>query len=104
CLLRNTPAVIICTKPADATILRLGWPITDDFRDVRKKRQVIFWPRTKKLGIERRVYHRDKIQELLERLWVPGSNTIVAFDEIAYAESLSPDLRDMIEMYWREGR
>lgn len=104
CLLRNTPAVIICTKPADETILKLGWHISDDYRDVRKKRQLIFWPRTKKLGAERRAYHRDKIQELLERLWVPGSNTIIAFDEIAYAESLHPEIRDIIEMYWREGR
>lgn len=104
CVLRNTPAVIICTKPADETILKLGWSISDDFRDVRRKRQLIYWPRTKKLGPERRAYHGDKIEELLERLWVPGSNTIIAFDEIAYAESLSPNIRDMIEMYWREGR
>lgn len=101
---RNTPAVIICTKPADGTILKMGWPVTDDPKVVRRKRQAIFWPRTKKLGRERREYHRERIQDLLERFWVPGSNTIVAFDEIAYAESLSPDMRDIIEMYWREGR
>lgn len=104
CKLRNTPAVIICTKPADDTIMKMGWPVVDNLRDVRRKRQSIFWPRTKKLGAERKAYHREKIQELLEGLWTPDSNTIVAFDEIAYAESLSPDLRDIIEMYWREGR
>jgi hypothetical protein len=102
--LRDTPAVIICTKPADSTILKLGWPITDDFRKVRRARQAIFWPRTKKIGAERRAFHHEKIQNLLENMWHPESNTIVAFDEIAYAESLGPDTRDTIEMYWREGR
>jgi len=102
--IRDTPAVIICTKPADATIMKLGWDITDDFRKVRRARQAVFWPRTKKLGRERRAFQRDKIQDLLDNLWHAESNTIVAFDEIAYAESLSPDMRDTIEMYWREGR
>lgn len=101
---RNTPAVIICTKPADSTILKLGWEITDDFRKVRKARQAVFWPRTKKIGRERRAFQREKIEDLLDNLWTPESNTVVAFDEIAYAESLSPDLRDTIEMYWREAR
>lgn len=103
-LLRDTPAVIICTKPADSTILKLGWPIIDDPRKLRRERQAIYWPRTKEVGAKRRAYHHDKIQELLEFLWHPGSNTIVTFDEIAYAESLGPDTRDTIEMYWREGR
>lgn len=104
CMLRNTPAVIICTKPADATVLKMGWPITDDVRQVRKKRQAIFWPKTRRIGPERRAYHHAKIQDLLERFWTPDSNTIVAFDEIAYVESLGADTRDTIEMYWREGR
>lgn len=103
-IVRDTPEIIICTKPADNTILRLGWPIVDDYQGVRKNRQCIFWPRTKKLGRERRAYHEAKIYDLLDRIWVPNSNRIVAFDEIAYAESLSPDMRDIIEMYWREAR
>jgi hypothetical protein len=40
----------------------------------------------------------------MEKLWVPESNTRLLFDEIAYVERLSPDLREMVEMYWREGR
>lgn len=106
CALRNTPAVIVCTKPADATILKLGWPIIDDAREIRKERnrQCIFWPKTRRIGPERRAYHHARIQDLLERLWVPDSNTIVSFDEIAYAESLGSDTRDTIEMYWREAR
>lgn len=103
-IVRNTPMVIVCTKPADSTILKLGWPVTDRWEDVRQNRQVIFWPRTKRMGRDRRVYQERKIEDLLDRLWTPGSNTLLAFDEIAYAESLSPNMRDIIEMYWREGR
>lgn len=103
-IVRNTPMVIVCTKPADSTILKLGWPVTDQWEEVRQHRQVIFWPRTKAMGRARRAYHERKIEDLLDRLWVPDSNTLIAFDEIAYAESLSPNLRDIIEMYWREGR
>lgn len=103
-LLRNTPAIIIATKPADSTLRSLGWPIVKTPREARKMRQVIFWPTTDALGRERRAYQNEEIYDLLSRLWQPNANTIVAFDEIAYAESLSPDMRDLVEMYWREGR
>ncbi|HXN73791.1 MAG TPA: hypothetical protein VN861_14695 [Candidatus Acidoferrales bacterium] len=103
-IVRDTPTVIICTKPDDQTLYLLGWPIVDSYEGVRKHRQCIFWPRTQKLGAERKAYHNAKIYELLDRLWVPKSNRLIVFDEIAYIESLSPELRDMIEMYWRESR
>lgn len=101
---RDTPAVLITTKPADATVLKLGWPVTQQWGDVRKYRQCIFWPRTKLLGAARKQYQEKKIRDLLERLWTPDSNTIVAFDDIGYVESLSAELRSIIEMYWREAR
>jgi hypothetical protein len=101
---RDTPSVIIATKPADATLLKLGWPVTDKWADVRKYRQCVFWPRTRLLGSARRLHQEKKVRDLLERLWVPDSNTIVAFDDIGYVETLSAELRAIIEMYWREGR
>lgn len=103
-IVRNTPSVIIVTKPDDSTIFKMGWPIVDDWEGVRKNRQCIFWPRTRARGRARKIYHEQKIYDLLDRLWVPNSNRLITFDEIAYAESLSPELRDMIEMYWRESR
>lgn len=97
---------MIVTKADDATVKLLGWPVVDSWEEVRREenRQCIFWPRTKKLGAERKAYHEAKIHDLLSRLWVPESNNILAFDEIAYAESLSSRLKDMIGMYWREAR
>jgi hypothetical protein len=102
--LRHTGVVCICTKPADKTIMKLGWPIVDDWQGVRTNAQVIYWPRTKKLGRARKAYQAEKISDLLDRLWVPNSNNLIDFDEFAYVEGLSPDLRDVCEMYLREGR
>lgn len=103
-LVRDTPTIIIATKPADKTLRSLGWPIADSPKQLRQARQVIFWPHTNAIGKDRKEYLNDRIYHLLSSLWHPEANTIVAFDEIAYAESLSPDMRDIIEMYWREGR
>ena len=103
-IVRKTPIVIIATKPADGTIMRLGWPITDEPSKVRKMGWCIFWPRTRKTGTARKEYQRDRIQALLDYLWVEGSNVIVVFDDLGYTQSLSPEIRDTLEMYLREGR
>lgn len=103
-IVRNTPEILIVTKQQDEIFSRLGWPVIHDVKQYRKYRQYIFWPYTKKLGSERKAYIEIQVRELLERLWVPNSNTVVAFDEIAFAESLSPEMRDLIGMYWREAR
>lgn len=103
-IMRNTPTIIIATKPADSTLGLLGWPIESNPKKALKKRQVIFWPQTSSIGRQRRQEQNENIYTLLSELWQPNANTVVAFDEIAYAESLSPDMRDTIEMYWREGR
>lgn len=101
---RKTGVVCICTKPADETMMKLGWPIVQDWNGVKTNPQVIFWPRTKALGRARKAYQSEKIEDLLARLWVPNSNNIVDFDEVAYVEKLSPELRDTVEMYLREAR
>jgi hypothetical protein len=101
---RQAHEVFIATKPADATIVKLGWPIVKDWRGVSQNPQVIFWPRTGALGARRKAYQEARIRDLLDRLWEPGSNTVVCFDEIAYVQKLSRELFDIIEMYLREGR
>jgi hypothetical protein len=103
-LTRDTPTVMIATKPADDTILKLGWPVVSDWRGVTENRQVIYWPRTHLIGKARRAHHEVRVRDLLDRLWEPEANTLVAFDEIAYAEGLSDDLKKIIQMYWREAR
>lgn len=96
--------ILVVSKAADNVFSRLGWPVTDRWEDVRAYRQVIFWPQTAEVGRARKAYHDAKIRDLLERLWVPDSNVVVAFDEIGYLERLSAELRDLVDMYWREAR
>lgn len=103
-LVRNTSEIQIVTKGDDDTFFKLGWPIGETWEFVKQNRQCIFWPRTNKLGSARKAYQRDKIQDLLNRLWHGNSNTVVSFDEIAYVETLSAELRETINMYWREAR
>lgn len=107
-VVRNTPEIIVLTKPADRTVLSLiagkTYAIVDDIQGVRRHRQCIYWPRTRKIGRERREYQAQKIEDLLDWMWVPNSNRVIYFDEIAYIESLNPDIRTTMEMYWREAR
>jgi nucleoside-triphosphatase THEP1 len=101
---RESAAIFVATKKVDKEILRLGWPITDDPQVVHNTPQVIFWPRTKLLGQQRDRYMAQKIENLLSYLWGEDAYVILVFDEIATVEGLSPDLRSLIRMYWREAR
>ncbi len=101
---RRTAAVLVCTKADDDIFRKLGWPVVSRVRDVADNPNCIYWPRTKLTGNRKREYHDHKLQELLDGLWTPKSNRIVAFDEIGYIESLSGDMKATVQMYWREGR
>ena len=101
---RGTQAVIVCTKRADKVFLRLGWPVVDSLEEVRREPNCLYWPQTNRVGKARREFHDRKINDLLDYLWKPESNTIVAFDEIGYVESLSGEAKANVQMYWREGR
>lgn len=101
---RGTHVVTIVTKEADKTMSSLGWPVTDTWKGVQKNPQVIFWPRTDKLGEERHIYQETRIKALLQSLWRPNANSIVDFDEWVYIERLSPDLKALLNTYAREGR
>jgi nucleoside-triphosphatase THEP1 len=99
----RTGAVLAVTKADDDIFSKLGWPVVEKSSDIRDT-NVVFWPRTGKTGTERRAYHEVKVRDLLDRLWQPKANTLMAFDEVGYVESLSGELRAVIQQYWREGR
>lgn len=107
--LRGSHVVIVATKPADRTLQSMGWPIvtswppTRKWRDRRPTDQVIFWAKAGGLSKEGRAQQKQKVQGLLSELWVPDSNLIVAFDEIAYIEQ-ELGLRVTVETYYREAR
>ncbi len=107
--IRGSHIVYIATKPADATIKSLNWPIVTSWppsrgwRDRRKTAQVIFWAKADGLSKESRAKQRYAIADLLSQLWKPDANIIVVFDEIAYVQH-ELDLKTTLETYLREGR
>ena len=103
-LARNTRMIIVVTKQDDEIFQKLGWPVEHELKGLKKHLQVIYWPQTKKIGEDRRNFHEQKIYELLSTLWKKDANVVIAFDEIAYIESLSPRVKQLIGMYWRESR
>lgn len=109
-IVRHTPCVLLQSKPADDTIMRLGWPVitNGDVRRVRKERWCIYWPQTNATGRARKAYQADKFRDLLDSLWRPNSNIIVVFDDVGYIQGLvttdNEPLNPIIEMYLREGR
>ena len=99
----RTGAVLIVTKSDDDIFRKLGWPVVHSADEIRDT-NVVFWPRTGKMGSERRAWHEAKVMRLLNRLWRPKANPLVAFDEVGYVESLSGESRAVVQQYWREGR
>jgi len=96
-------AIMVLTKRDDDIFQQMGWPVARNLGEIRDT-NVVFWPQTGKLGTERKQYHDEKIQGLLNQLWQPKANTVLAFDEIGYIESLSGELRALLLQYWRESR
>lgn len=109
-IVRHTPCVIIQTKPADGTVMRLGWPVitNGDVRRVQKERWSIYWPNTNATGRTRKLYQADAIRKLLDSLWHANSNIIVVFDDFGYIQELvtsdGEPLAPIVQMYLREGR
>lgn len=98
-------AVIICTKQADKTILRMkrkGWTMRNSWPPSYGQNQVIFWHGSGKPS-EGVVKQRDAIFRMLDDLWKPEANIILMFDEIAYLEH-ELKLGRLITKYWRESR
>lgn len=109
-IVRKTPTIIMQSKPADDTVMRLGWPVISDGNVKRavRERWSIYWPNTNATGQTRKFYQADKFRILLDSLWHPNSNVVLVWDDVGYIESLYTEdgqsLGDMMEMYLREGR
>jgi hypothetical protein len=107
---RHTPVVMLQSKPDDATVTRLGWPIitNGNVREALKERWSVFWPQTNATGLSRRLYQADAFRNMLDALWHKDANTVVVFDDVGYIQSLTTSDREplnpIIEMYLREGR
>lgn len=113
--LRGSRIIVVGTKGADRTLSEFGWPIIEEWPPPARWRdrkanfdQVVFWARTHQLGDEGLDQQGHAVRHLLDQLWVPDANTILAFDEMAYlCEELNRPpyrLRSVVSRYLREGR
>lgn len=105
----DTPELVVLTKNTDDSIPLLGWPEVANYAELQQEkfRQAVCWPRTDLKGQEREAFHEAVIFELLSQLWPkPGEQNpiVILLDEVRYIESLSPRLKKLIRMYWREAR
>lgn len=101
---RGSAIIFVATKAADSTVEDLGWPIVDTWREVTQHDQVVYWPQTDRLGLERMEYLDERIQDLFNHLWRKGANTVVVVDEFVFVQDLSPELKALLNMFLREGR
>lgn len=101
--LRNAVIVVVFTKPDDDTIASLGWPVIEKWPPDYGKNQVVFAPKAKGISKEGMQQQKAAIYDLLNKLWVPRSNVIIYFDEVAYVcQDLG--LNAQVQKYLREGR
>lgn len=102
--IRGSHIVVIATKPADATITAMGWPIVTSWPPPHEKKyeQCIYWAKRPGPGKEGLAKQQAKLVDLLDQLFVPDANIIVVWDEVAYIEQVLK-LADYVTMYQREG-
>jgi hypothetical protein len=105
---QERPSIIVATKPVDATLGKIGFPVVNTWDQLVSKvrdgeQNLIYWPRTRLLGSARKEYHNERITDLLDRLWSPGADTDIVIDDWGYTDKL-PDVKDRLEQYLREGR
>lgn len=104
--LRGSHIVVLLTKPADKTILAMDWPIITSWPPSQWKKenaQVVYHAKSGGLGKAAIERQRAAVEDLLDQLWHPDSNVILAVDEIAYVEQ-ELGLRTHMTTYMREGR
>jgi hypothetical protein len=104
--LRRSAVVILLTKPADKTLSELDWPVISKWPPSEwndKNRQVIFHAKSHGLGKAARQRQAEQVEQLLDGLWHPEANVVLAVDEIAYVEQ-ELGLRTHMTTFFREGR
>ncbi|MFJ8719750.1 hypothetical protein ACIRD9_42565 [Streptomyces violaceus] len=104
--LRRSAVVILLTKPADKTLATLDWPVITKWPPSQwndKNRQVIFHAKSTGLGKASRARQAEQVEQLLDGIWHPDANVVLAVDEIAYVEQ-ELGLRTHMTTFFREGR
>lgn len=100
--LRGTHAVVIATKKTDATLTSAGWPVIDDWPPDYGQNQVIWWAHGG-LSTAAKQEQQARVRHMMNTLWVPDANKIIAWDELPYVCG-DLGLNSEIGTFYREGR
>ncbi len=99
---RGSHVVVVATKKADGTLAKAGWPVISEWPPDYRDTCVIFWARGG-LSDEQQEKQRQRVHRLMNVLFVPESNKVIAWDELPYICS-DLKLRRQITTIYREGR
>lgn len=102
CDARQSHAVIVATKKQDSTLSEMGWPIIEKWPPDYGKTRTIFWARGG-LSDSQQDEQRRRLHAMMNQIWVPNSNIIVAWDELPYL-CADLNLRRPVTTFYREGR
>lgn len=105
---RPARVTVLATKPRDATISGLGWPIIRSAREWppgHGREHVIVWPRS---GDPERAkaYMRETFRPIMRAIYQEGRQTVYV-DEAATFTDRPPEglgLRGLMAEYWQTGR
>lgn len=100
--LRGTHAVVIATKKTDATLTSAGWPVIDEWPPEYGQNQVIWWAHGG-LSQDAKKEQQARVRHMLNTLWQPEANKLVAWDELPYICG-DLGLNSEVGTYYREGR
>lgn len=106
---RGSQIVMLSTKPDDKTLKGLRYPDGKPWKTITKwpppygVDQMIYAARATGLGAAERAKQHKSIEELLNAIWVPNSNRILAIDEVGYVEQ-ELKFRTHINTMFREAR
>lgn len=101
--LRGSAVVGVITKPYDKTLLSMGWKSGDSYPPGYKENPYLFLAKAKGISRESRLAQRAKVLALMHKLWRPGSNTVVWWDELPYIQN-DLALKREVGTFYREGR
>lgn len=104
--MRGSAVVLLLTKPVDKTIATLDWPVVTSWPPSQwndRNRQVVYHAGSHGLSKAARERQAAKVEDLLDKLWHPDANVVLAVDEIAYVEQ-ELGLRTHMTTYYREAR
>lgn len=101
---RRSSAVILATKPKDASLSRIGWPVVKTWPPGYGKEQVIYWPvRGDSFDLRTAAARqRPLFEKTLAEIFANGGMTVYMDEAFYFTEMLR--LEPLMKQFWQAGR